>query len=131
MFVRSLIWWEDVVLNSFGPRDWRNNFRVSKQTFNYLCHKLQPLNEKQNTNMRRPVSVERRVAILLWILATSSEYHTVSHLFGLARCTVCVIVYETCRAIVQNLQSVYISFPTSESLKTVVEEFQSRWNIPQ
>ena len=131
MFVRSSTWWDDVVLNSFGPRDWRDNFRVSKQTFNYLCHRLQPLIEKQNTNMRRPVSVERRVAISLWILATPSEYRMVSHLFGLARCTVCVIVHETCRAIAQNLQSVYISFPTGESLKTVVEGFQCRWDIPQ
>ena len=83
MFIRSSTWWNDVVLNSFGPGDWRDNFHVSKQTFDYLCHKLQPLIEKQNTNMRKPISVERHVAITLWILATSSEYRTVSHLFDL------------------------------------------------
>ena len=106
-FVRSSTWWDDVVLNSFGPLDWRNNFRNGKQTFNYLCHKLQPLIEKQNTNMRKPVSVEKHVSISLWILATSSEYCTV---FGLARCTVCVIVHKICKAIIQSLQLVYISF---------------------
>ena len=26
MFVRSFTWWEDAVLNSFGPRDWRETF---------------------------------------------------------------------------------------------------------
>ena len=53
--------------------------------------------------MRRPVSVERRVAVTLWILATvtSSEYRSVFHLFGLAHCTVCVIVHETCKAKIQ------------------------------
>jgi len=65
MFVRPSTWWDDVVLNSFGPCDWRYNFHIGKETFDYLCHKLQPLIEKQNTNMRRPVSVERCVAILL------------------------------------------------------------------
>ena len=77
------------------------------------------------------MSVERHVAISLWILATPSEYRTVSHLSGLARCAVCVIVHETYRATIQSLQSVYISFTTDESLKTVIEGFQSTWNIPQ
>ena len=99
------------MLNSFGPRNWRENFCVSKVKFGYLCHNLKPLVEKQNTSIRRPVSVERHVAITLWILATLSEYCSVSHLFGIARCTVCVI-HETCRAIIQKLKSVYISFPT-------------------
>ena len=127
MLVRSSTWWDDVALNSFGLCDWRDNFHASMQTFDYLCHKLQPLIEKQNTNIRRPVSVETHAAIMLWILATPSEYRTVSYLFGLARCIVCVIVHETCRAIVRSLQSEYISFPTEDSLKTVVEGFRIRW----
>ena len=84
--VRSVwmfVWWEDVVLNSFGPCDWRENFCVSKATFDYICFNLKPLVEKQNTSMRRPVSVERRVAITLWILATPSEYRSIAHLFGI------------------------------------------------
>jgi len=87
MFVRSSVWWDDVVLNRFGPCDWKENFRVSKATatFDYLCHNLQPLIQKASTNMRRPVSVERHVAVTLWILATPSEYHSVAHLIGL-RC---------------------------------------------
>ena len=130
-FVRSSTWWDDVMLNSFDPCDWKNDFHIGKQTFDYLCHKLQPLIEKQNTNMSRPVSVERYVAISLWILATPSEDCMVSHLFCLIRCTVCVIVHETCRAIIQSLQSVYISFLIDESLTTVIEVFQSRCNIPR
>ena len=122
---------DEVALNSFGPHDWRDNFRVSKQTFDNLSHKLQPLIEKQNTNMRRSVPVERHEAITLWIIATLSEYRPVSHLFSLARCTECVIVHETWRAIVRSLQSEYISFPTGDSLKIVVEGFRIRWGIPQ
>ena len=65
MFVRSSTWWDDIVLNRFGPRDWKENFRIGKATFDYLCHNLQLLIQKQTTNMRRPVSVERRVAVTL------------------------------------------------------------------
>ena len=131
MFVRSSTWWDDIVLNRFGPRDWKENFRIGKATFDYLCHNLQPLIQKQTTNMRRPVSVERCVAVTLWILATPSEYRSIAHLFGLARCTVCQIVHETSKAIIQRFKSVYINFPTGDNLTTVIQGFQSKWNIPQ
>ena len=36
MHPRSSNWWKDVVLQSFGPTDWLDNFRVSCETFNYL-----------------------------------------------------------------------------------------------
>ena len=38
-------------VNSFGPRDRRENFHVSKVTFNYICYNLKPLVEKQNTSI--------------------------------------------------------------------------------
>jgi len=118
MFVRLSMWWDDVVLNRFGPRDWKENLRIGKATFDYLCHNLQPLIQKQTTNMMRPVSVERCVAVTLWILATPSKYRSIAHLFGLARCTVCQIVHETSKAIIQRFKSVYINFPTGDNLHT-------------
>ena len=81
--------------------------------------------------MRRPVSVERHGAITLWILATPSEYCSIAHLFGIAQCTVCVIVHETCRAIIKKFKSVYINFPNGENLRAVIRGFRDRWNIPQ
>jgi len=108
---------EDIVLNSFGPHDWSG---VSKATFDYIYYNLKSLVEKQNTSMRRPVSVERHVAITLWILATPSEYRR----FGIARCTVCVIVHETSRAIIKKFKSVYINFPTGENLRAVIRGFR-------
>lgn len=128
--VRSSTWWDGVVLNRFGPHDWEN-FRITKAMFDCLCHNLRPLIEKENINMRRPVSVEGCVAVTLWILAMPSEYHSVSHLFDLARCTVCPIVHETYVSIIQKFKSVYINFPTGENLTAEIQGFQSKWNIPQ
>ena len=48
------------------------------------------------------------MAITLWVLATPSEYHSVAHLFGIARCTVCIIVSKT---IAKKLEPLYVSFP--------------------
>ena len=66
------------------------------------------------------MSTEHQVAITLWVLATPGEYHSVPHLFRLARCTVCKIVNETCRAIVRKLLPVYI-----------VEGFKDKFGVPQ
>ena len=130
-YTRSCKWWEHVVCHSFSQADWRENFRLSHETFNYICDKLKPTIMKQDTRFRRAISVEKRVAITLWVLATTSEYRSVAHLFGVARCTVCVIVRETCQAIVMVLLPIYICFPTGDRLNETVQGFLDRWGIPQ
>ena len=130
-FTRSCTWWEDVVCNSFTPRDWIENFRTSRETFLYICDQLSGTITRRNTRLRPAVSVQRRVAITLWVLATPCEYRTVAHLFGVARCTVCCIVKDTCEAIVKILLPKYISFPVGMKLKETVKGFLERWGLPQ
>ena len=105
---RSVVWWERVVLGTFTDRDWIENFRVSKKTFYMLCDKLKPSIQRSNAQLRKSICVEQRVAITLWCLATCSEYRTIGHLFGVARCTVCVIVHDTCKAIVEPPEYLHI-----------------------
>jgi len=97
---------------------------MNKQSFDYLCGQLKDVLEKQTTRLRKPLTVQQRVAITLWVLATTPEYHIVAHLFGVARCMVCVVVHETCEAIITKLMALYISFPTGEQLSVVVQEFK-------
>ena len=104
---------------------------MQQSTFSYLCEKLRPAIIRQNTHLRKAISVEQRVAITLWCLATPCEYRTVAHLFGVARSTVCTIVHYTCLAITNSLLKIYISFPTGESLKTVINGFEHKWGFPQ
>ena len=89
LYHRSSRWWEYVVLQSFQDHDWKQNFRMSKRTFDYLCNQVGPLLQHQDTRIRKAIPVPKRVAITLWCMATCSEYRTVGHLFGVARCTVC------------------------------------------
>ena len=100
---------------------------MQQSTFSYLCEKLRPAIIRQNTHPRKAISVEQRVAITLWCLATPCEYRTVAHLFGVARSTVCTIVHDTCLAITK----IYISFPTGASLNTVINGFEHKWGFPQ
>ena len=56
-----------------------------------FCDELRPHIERQVTSFREPVSVEARVAVTVWRLATNVEYRTISELFGLGRSTVAVV----------------------------------------
>ena len=81
--------------------------------------------------MRRSISVEHRVAITLWCLATPCEYRTVGHLFGVARCTVCVIVHDTCNAINSVFSKDFVCFPVESQLTEVIDGFKEKWGIIQ
>ena len=89
----------------------------------YICDELKLEIVKQNTRFRKAISLRKRVAITLWVLATTVEYRTVGHLFGVARCTVCCIVKETCKAIVSVLLHKYIIFPIGEDFDTTMQGF--------
>ena len=103
---------------------------MCKETFLYICNRLSPKLERSDTVMRRPLSVQSRVALCLWCLATPTEYHTIVYLFGIGQSTVCDIIHEICRAIVKVLMKEYIKFPSGDDLDHVVDEFTTKWGVP-
>ena len=116
---------------TFAPHDWLQNFRMSQETFTYLCNQLRPRIMRRNSRFHTAISVEQSVAITIWCLATPCEYRTIGHLFGVARSTICVVVHEVCKPVVKVLQPKYIQFPTGDQLQTIVAGFEELWNIPQ
>ena len=104
---------------------------MSKETFLYICGKLAPALTRTDTLLRKCLSVERRVAVTLWCLATPTEYRTIAHLFGIARSTVCETVHEVCHCIVDVLLNEYIKFPSGNRLDCIVDEFKTKWGVPQ
>ena len=64
------------MLQIFTDKDWSENFHMSRQMFTYLCEQLSSTLQKKNTVMRQSLSVEKRVVITLWCLATPTEYTT-------------------------------------------------------
>ena len=98
----SKYWWDFIVNETFTASDWLANFRMSQETFVYLCDQLTRSLHRGNTRFRKAIYVEQRVAIATWRLATNAEYRTIGHLFGASRSSVCGIVYEVCAAIVNQ-----------------------------
>ena len=56
-----------IVATGFSEKERRENFRMSHDTFMWLCSKLRNEIRRKDTVMRRAVGVEKRVAITLGV----------------------------------------------------------------
>jgi len=128
---RSSHWWENVVKSTFAPQDWLENFRMSQCTFMYLCDELRSSIKKRDTEMRKAVPSDMRVALTLWFLATGADYRTISHLFGVSKSTVCLVTKDVCSAIIETLLPRYITFPTGAALREIINGFRNNLGFPQ
>ena len=45
---------------TFSTHDWSENFRMSRQTFMYICNELRVCIEKKDTTMRDSIRTEQR-----------------------------------------------------------------------
>ena len=52
------------------------------------------------------------------------------HLFGVRRSTVCIIIHERCKAIVETMMERYTQFPSGDDMK-VLDGFEEKWGLPQ
>ena len=121
----------DAVSGRLGDNWWKDNLRMSQDTFHILCNELRSYIQKELTNMRSPVTVEERVAVTVWKLATNIEYRTLASLFGLGRSTVGKIVLETCNIMTTKLLARYVHLPEGTRLREIVDGFEVCWGFPQ
>jgi len=61
---------------------------VSRESFNKICEMLKDgaLRDRDDS---RAISLEKKVAIALYVLGSSAEYRTVGHIFGVSKSFVC------------------------------------------
>uniref|UniRef100_A0A8C9XPY7 Zgc:113227 n=1 Tax=Sander lucioperca TaxID=283035 RepID=A0A8C9XPY7_SANLU len=127
---RSDHWW-DTIVPDFTPLQFMQNFRVSPESFEYICSHVKHAMGRRNTNYRLCVPIRKRVAIAIWKLATGGEYRTISHLFGVGLSTVFNCVQEFCNTVITVLLPVHIKFPDAEKLLEMATFFNNRWRVPQ
>ena len=118
--------WRDQVAMRFTREEWKENFRVSPETFTYCCNELKFVLSRRDTQLRRALSMEKCVAIALWHLSTNADYHTIGHLFGVAKGTACIVANEVCCALVDKLFRKYVKIPSGRHLDEVVKGFETK-----
>ncbi|KAK3733250.1 hypothetical protein QZH41_011088 [Actinostola sp. cb2023] len=123
--------WEDTVSLWSDDKLWVENFRMTRNTFIFICQELRLHLTKKDTRLRGSISVEKRVAICLWHLATGEDLRSLGWRFGIAKSTACEIIKEVCKAIVEVLLTRVIKWPSGNELKAVTNGFKTRWGFPQ
>ncbi|XP_018793999.1 PREDICTED: putative nuclease HARBI1 [Bactrocera latifrons] len=104
----------------------KNNFRMKRNSFIKLCIMLKGL-EKKNTNYRKAIQLEKRIAIALYALGYTAEYRSIGNMFGIGKSTVCSILIDFCLEVWRCLWSLYLKkFPMNEiQLREYLNSFES------
>ncbi|KAM4709306.1 uncharacterized protein O3C94_020090 [Discoglossus pictus] len=111
-------------LRDFAPSDWLEKFRVSKDTFLYLCDQLR-------SRLQRPgLAPEEKLGIALWRLACQSQCPELRARFKVGRKVVYKCVKEVCQAIVTVLKPAYLHPPDRQALVGIARIFNARWGFP-
>lgn len=131
MKTRSNDWWDRIVATEFADEDWKENFRMSRASFNELVLLLEPFMSPKTYCVRQPLPVQKRVAIALFKMASCSEYRVVANQFGVHKSSVKNCVYMFCQSLVQHYLKKYISIPTATEAEAIARNFEARCHIPQ
>lgn len=124
--------WRTFLDNSENDDEWRQIFRMSRNNFMKLCELLEPYVGKKRTNMRMPISVEKRIGITLHYLSNDDKYSSTAKFFGVGKTSVCKVFRQVCSAITDHLADVFIKKPSTLSqIESLCEEFHSTYGVPQ
>lgn len=87
------------------PSRYFENFcRMHVSDFELLLTKIGPAIKKQDTNMRKSIPIEQRLAITLRFLATGDSFTSLGYLFKCSRQTVKNCVMEVCENLIKALK---------------------------
>nr|CAI5828130.1 unnamed protein product [Callosobruchus analis] len=105
-------------------------FRMTKDEFNFLHELIKEDIKKQNTQFRRAISTEERLAVCLRFLATGNSFRSMGFSYRLGFSTVREIVIEVCDAIWKNLGPIVMPEPTTDIWMKSAEKFKQIWDFP-
>ena len=105
----------------------RQNFRISRDLFDWILNEFGGALQKEESIMQKTVCPAKRLAISLYILATTAEYRTIVKLFGISRSSVCIIFDKVMNIIVDRLRDRFIKLHAGIQLHEVIDGFFKAW----
>ena len=122
--------WFEIVETAFTEKEWYDNFRVSRSTFDYIVREIQDEIVRKDTPMRKAVSPRKRTAITLYYMSSTAEYRTIANLFGVSTSFVCLCIRDVCKAITKKLKNDFLKVPKGEDLREVMRLYKEKWGFP-
>ena len=128
---RNQFWFDSLLQGDFGEDWWKENFRISRRTYEYIVRVVGPDLTKRDTRLRQCIHVNKRVAVALWRLATGDTYRSTGLQFGIGRCTAMLITHDFCEAIAKRATE-FIKFPvTEQEVLQSIRLFTNKSPFPQ
>ena len=128
---RNQFWFENLLNGSFDEDWWKENFRITRRTFEFIVRVAGPEMAKKDTTLRQSIPVHKRVAVALWRLAMGDTYRSTGLQFGIGRCTAMLIKQDFCNAIAKRAKE-FIKFPeTEQEVLQSIRLFTNKSPFPQ
>lgn len=126
---RRSTWFEDHV--EWLPEDlFREQLRVGKTLFYFICRCATPYLYKEDTRFRDAIPVKRKVAMALKRLATGMCFNDVGALFGHGKSTVIKCFEEFCSFMSNTMMLLSVRWPTREQAQEMEGGFRKMHGIP-
>lgn len=105
--------------------------RMGPERFSYLLSLVQGRISKKGILFRKSISAQKRLILMLIILASGENQQLLSFSFRIGRQSVDRIVAETCEAIYLSLKDIYLeSLETPEQWENIYSKSEELWNFP-
>ncbi|CAF1625367.1 unnamed protein product [Rotaria magnacalcarata] len=120
-------WWAEIV-PLMTDQQFKENFRIERQTFSSLLQQLQPHIQKSDTNYRAAIPIDKRLACALYALGSSSESRTVGHLFGIGKSTASEILHDICSVLIGLFFHRLVKFPNTDlEIQETINGFSTKY----
>ena len=113
MIPRPQFWFEEVWRNAVLDMYWHRYFRMRKETFEGIVQLVSPQVQRQDTQLRSAIPIQKCVAIAVWRLAAGDSYCAIGTVFGVGKSTAIEITLEFCR-VLEGLAPNFIAFPPNQ-----------------
>ena len=108
-------WFRRLLEGNAGDFEWREKFRVSKETFMYIADKIKSHPALRKVSRRRHQTVEEQLATCLYFLASGAHYSRVGDACGWSVSTVSRCVESVSIAIRECLGPIHFKMPQTEA----------------
>ena len=110
---------------------YRRYLRMDIAAFEELVKLVTPTLQKKCTRLRKPLSVEEKLACTLRFLATGESYSSLQYQFRISKAAISLFIPEVCSAIYRSLKGTYLKFPeTDEEWVKLSDSIYHHWQFP-
>ncbi|XP_037960503.1 protein ANTAGONIST OF LIKE HETEROCHROMATIN PROTEIN 1-like [Teleopsis dalmanni] len=76
------------------------------------------------------LSVEKKIAIAVYKLASCAEYRVIAKGFEVSKSTVCLCVHSFCKVLIENQVGKILSWPNASECERIASRFEQKFKLP-